>query len=190
MPHIHHGRNALEHFIGDAVAKRIRPVLFRKNVNQGQALIEFALMIPLLLVLVVNAVNFGGFIYGWIGVADGARAGAQYGVLAGASINGPSQTSTANIQTLVTNETSSLPGASSSNPVVKVCTNSTTTDIAPSASCPSGLKADPEAPEYVSLGIDVTYTYPPFVPALSYPLFGIILPSTTIRRHTLMRMLQ
>lgn len=44
----------------------------------GQALVEFALVLPLMFLLLVNAVNFGAFLFAWITVANSARAGAQY----------------------------------------------------------------------------------------------------------------
>ena len=49
--------------------------------RKGQALVEFALIVPMVFLLAVNAVNFGGFIFAWITVANAARAGAQYIVL-------------------------------------------------------------------------------------------------------------
>ena len=42
------------------------------------------LMLPLLFLLIVNAVNFGGFLFAWITIANAARAGAQYWVLGSA----------------------------------------------------------------------------------------------------------
>ncbi len=59
-----------------------------KNGASGQALVEFALMVPLVFLLVVNALNFGGFIYCWITIADAVRAGADY-----ASTNGTTRRS-------------------------------------------------------------------------------------------------
>src|SRR6266702_8938939 len=58
----------------------------RKNSTEGQALIEFALVLPMLLVLIVNVVNFGSFFFAWITVANAARSGAQYMCLGGASV--------------------------------------------------------------------------------------------------------
>ncbi len=177
---------------GTAPNGRAGPLVYKVRVRDGQALIECALMIPLLFLLIVLAVNFGGFIYDWIAVANAARAAADYEVLGGASWDYPAGATSANIQTLVTSDTSTLPNASASNPSVKVCTNNTTADLPVSAACPSGLKADPEAPLYVSMSIDVTYTYTPFIPVFSFPSLGIGLPTmaSTIRRHTVMRMLQ
>ncbi|MGH9648694.1 MAG: PilZ domain-containing protein, partial [Bryobacteraceae bacterium] len=41
--------------------------------TEGQALIEFALVLPMAFLLIVNAVNFGAFLFAWISVANGAR---------------------------------------------------------------------------------------------------------------------
>ena len=43
--------------------------------NQGQALIEYLLVLPMVFLLLVNVVNFGGFFYAFITVANAARAG-------------------------------------------------------------------------------------------------------------------
>ena len=54
--------------------------------EKGQALIEYALMLPFIFLLIVNLVNFGGLFFAWITVANAARAGADYAVLGGASV--------------------------------------------------------------------------------------------------------
>ena len=49
-----------------------------KRSDRGQSLIECALVLPLLMLLIVNVVNFGAIFYAWISVANAARTGAQY----------------------------------------------------------------------------------------------------------------
>ena len=49
----------------------------RRQSCSGQALIEFSLVLPLLLLLIVNVVNFGGLLYAWVTVSNAARTGAQ-----------------------------------------------------------------------------------------------------------------
>jgi Flp pilus assembly protein TadG len=44
----------------------------------GQALVELALILPLLLLLLVGALDLGRLFYTYIGVVDGAREGASY----------------------------------------------------------------------------------------------------------------
>jgi Flp pilus assembly protein TadG len=149
----------------------------------GQALVEFALIVPLVFLLAVNAINFGGFLFAWITVASAARSGAQYMAMSSASPGAPAAATAAQIGTLVKNDVFSL--LKKSTIVVLTCTNNTA-----SAGC--GTLPDPEAPVYTLATVDVTYTYKPFIPLFSFPQLGIsaTLPSGTIHRKAVMRMLQ
>jgi Flp pilus assembly protein TadG len=149
----------------------------------GQALVEFALIIPLVLVLAVNAVNFGGFLFAWITVAGAARSGAQYMIMSSASPGAPTAATGALVTTLVTNDVFSLLNKASL--VVATCTNSTA-----SAAC--GTSADPEAPSFTLATVDVTYTYKPLIPLFSFTEMKIsaTLPAGTVHRKAVMRMLQ
>jgi Flp pilus assembly protein TadG len=155
-----------------------------KSRREGQALVEFALLIPLVFLLAVNAVNVGGFLFAWITVANAARAGAQYMSMSSASPGAPARATLAQITTLVTNDVSSLLNRSSL--VVAICTNNTTSATA----CTTFI--DPEAPAYTLATVDVTYTYKPFIPLFSFPDLGIsaTLPSSTIHRKAVVRLLQ
>jgi Flp pilus assembly protein TadG len=150
----------------------------------GQALIEFALIVPLVFLLAVNAANFGGFIFAWITVANAARAGGQYMVMSSASPGAPTPATLTQITTLVTNDVASLMNRPSI--VVAICTNKTTV----ANGCTTLV--DPEAPAYTLATVDVTYTYKPFIPLFSFPKLGInaTLPASTIHRQAVMRMLQ
>jgi Flp pilus assembly protein TadG len=152
--------------------------------RKGQALVEFALLIPLVFLLAVNAVNFGGFLFAWITVANAARAGADYMSMSSASVGRPAAATLAQITTLVTNDVSSLMNRASL--AVAICTNSTTA----ANGCTTFF--DPEAPAYTLATVDVTYTYKPYIPLFSFPKLGIsaTLPSTTIHRKAVVRMLQ
>ena len=152
----------------------------------GQALIEFALLIPLVLLLAVNALNFAGFLFAWITVANAARDGAQYMVMSSASPGAPTVATLGQVTTLVTNDVTSLLNRSSV--VVKICTNANGT-MTPAA-CTT--LADPESPLYTLATVDVTYTYEPFIPLFSFPGMHIsaTLPSSAIHRKAVMRMLE
>jgi len=152
--------------------------------EDGQSLIEFALIIPLVLLLTVNAVNFGGFIYAWIAVANAARDGAQYMAMSSASPGGATPATPAQIAALITTDTSSLPNAPSL--VVSTCTNST----AGANACTPLF--DPEAPAYSLVTVDVTYTYVPFIPLFTFSGLGIgaTLPPGPIHREAVMRLLK
>src|SRR5438128_4286663 len=93
----------------------------RKSSTEGQALVEFALVLPLLFLFIVNVVNFGGFFFAWITVANGARAGAQYAIMGGASVSAPTPATSWQIAAVVTQDISSLPNRGSL--VVRVCSN-------------------------------------------------------------------
>jgi len=164
----------------------------------GQALVEFALVLPLILLLVVNAFNFGGFLYAWITISNAARSGVQYYALSGASVGNVSTPTTAQVRALVTKEVSSLPNASSLQ--VTVCTiYQISTSIpapAPTYTCDPSTPANPapgetgnEAPYYMQTSVDVTYTYKPFIPLWDFNALGIhaTLPATTVHRQAIMR---
>lgn len=164
-----------------------------KSRKGGQALIEFALIIPLVFILAVNAVNFGGFLFAWITVANAARDGAEYMIMSSASPGPPTPATLAQVTSLVTNDVISLLNRASI--VVAICTNNQTgTAPPPLGMTPSGCTtlSDPEPSTYTLATVDVTYTYKPFIPLFSFPRLGIsaTLPTSTIHRKAVMRMLQ
>ena len=55
----------------------------RKKGEKGQALVEFALLVPIFLVLLFAIIDFGMGFYSWISVTNGAREGARLGVVMG-----------------------------------------------------------------------------------------------------------
>lgn len=152
--------------------------------RSGQALLEYALVLPLIFLLAVNAINFGGFLFGWITVAGAARSGAQYMVMSTASVGSVTAPTTTQISSLITSDVTSLLNKSSI--AVSTCKNAT----ASSNACTT--LTDPEAPSYTLAALDVTYTYNPFIPLFSFPRLNIsaTLPSGTIHRKVVMRMLQ
>ena len=97
--------------------------------RRGQSLLEFALILPLILLLIVNTVNFGALFYDWITVADGVRSGAQYMVLAGKSVGFPPEANASQVTTVIANDLKSLPNAAT-NVTIKICTNNSTTGTA------------------------------------------------------------
>jgi Flp pilus assembly protein TadG len=156
---------------------------------QGQALVEFILAFPLLILLIVNAVNFGAFLFAWITIANAARGGAQDWVLGSASVGAPSPATPAQVSALVTADISSLLARSSL--LVRVCTNDNGAVTCTGAG--SGVPpSDPEPLTYVSATVDVSYSYQPLIPLWNFSLLGIhaTLPPGNIHRRTVMRMLQ
>jgi Flp pilus assembly protein TadG len=156
---------------------------------KGQALVEFALVLPLLFLLIVNAVNFGAFLFAWITVADGARAGVQYMAQGRATVGTPLPATAAQITALITSDMSSLINRTSV--AVRVCKNNNSIQSCsgPGAYLPP---ADPEPTKYVLASVDVSYTYRPLLPLWDFGALGVhaTLPPTTIHRQASMRMLQ
>ena len=156
---------------------------------KGQALIEFALILPLLFLLIVNTVNIGAFLFAWITVANGARTGAQYASQGRATVGTPTAATVAQITALITSDIASLINRSSLT--VRVCKNNNGT-IACAGPGPYLPPADPEPLKYVLISADVSYSYRPLIPLWDFPGLGIhaTLPPATIHRQASMRMLQ
>jgi Flp pilus assembly protein TadG len=157
--------------------------------NQGQALIEYILVLPVVFVLIVNVINFGGFFYAFVAVANAARAGADFAVMGGATVASAHLLKTpdaSQITNLIKTDLAALPNVASLS--VSVCQSGGT--ITPTGACTS--LTDPEAGSYVLTSIDVTYTYQPFIPLFSFPNLHInaTLPPTTIHRGAVMRVMQ
>src|SRR5205809_6183093 len=157
--------------------RKVRRADRGKTSTEGQALIEFALILPLLLVLIVNVVNFGAFFFAWITVANAARSGAQYMCLGGASVVSAGSGSlkavtSTQIYNLVSADIYTLENRTSL--VVRSCTKKSGV-AAVCAQTGSGTFTDPaadtrpEAPFFVMGWVDVRYTYRPVIPGFSFP---------------------
>ena len=163
--------------------------------TKGQALLEFVLSLPLLFLLVLNVVNFGGFFYAWITTADAARSGANYAILGGASAGSPASGNSTQINAVVAADIASLPNSASAT--VNICQTSYNTNTGKivtktvKGSC-SGIPTDPESTSYVLTEVQVVYTYNPFFSAFSFPKLGVHLtiPPTTITQSAVMRSIQ
>ncbi|CAN5198787.1 hypothetical protein BH23CHL9_BH23CHL9_04030 [soil metagenome] len=46
--------------------------------TRGQGLVELALILPLLLLLLLGAIDFGRVFFGWVAVTNASRVGANY----------------------------------------------------------------------------------------------------------------
>ncbi len=172
----------------------------QKQRPSGSTLVEFALVLPLLFILIVNVVNFGGFLFAWITLANAARAGAEYMTMGGSYVGAPIPPNVTEVTNLVTADVYSLLNKSSL--IVRVCqrdpSNSTTASLwnDKATACPAGFSnppADtrPEASVYVTGWVDVQYTYQPFIPVgFKFPGLNLYttLPPTTIHRQAVMRL--
>jgi Flp pilus assembly protein TadG len=180
---------------GGADRKAFQRFLAHVSSGSGQALIEYVLLLPLIFMLILNMINFAGFFYAWIGVANAARSGADYAALGGASAGSLKQASGANLYAMISEDIKGLPNSSSL--VVQICQNSngavSTVYGATCSTTPPAGATDPEPTSYVLTWVDVTYTYTLFIPAgFQFPNLNVYLtiPPTTIKRRAIMRMIQ
>jgi Flp pilus assembly protein TadG len=185
-------RKGLHRFIASVIANLRRKKAAQPGAGtKGQALIEMAFMVPVLFFLMILAVDYGGFFYAWITVANAARTGAQYAVLGSSSVGNPATPSTSAVTSLVSGSGSDTSSLISS---VSVCVNSNATASAATGSCSftiSSIPADPEATSYTITAVDVRYTYSPIIPAFNLPGWGITMPGmpSSFQIRTLMRVL-
>jgi Flp pilus assembly protein TadG len=159
--------------------------------REGQALIEFALVLPLLFLLIVNVVNFSGMLYAWITVSNAARTGSQYLMMGSATVHSPGRASFATIVSRVTADLVGLPNFATAT--IKVCTNNNgtiTCNISGGVNPPNDPENSGPVGTYLVGSVDVTYNYTPLISAFSFPRLGIFLttPPTSIHRQAVMRL--
>jgi len=157
----------------------------------GQSLVETTLMLPLLLLVLLNAVNFGYFYLVALNLTSATRSGALYAMLgsstpAGTALPPAAGTSTltasyltyqditgaisapGNARIQVCSASLGVTGAGSTQTAnCATCTNSTTCAAAAANPAPD---PDPEAPKFVLNRVDVTYTFIPLIPGTPFGL--------------------
>jgi len=179
--------------------------------NQGQSLIEFALILPLIFLLIVNVVNFGAYLYAGITVSNAARAGADYMMMGPATAGGPSLPTSQDITDLIKGYTAtgakckdntdpqgthcpgdlgSLPNRSTA--IVTVCTNNNGHQQVPPGDGSCLATADPQASTSVVGEVSVEYTYSPVIPFWDFSALRIHLtiPRTQMKRTATTRLIQ
>ena len=170
-----------------------------KYSHRGQALLELAFIIPFLLLVIANVVNFGGMFYAAITVANAARHGAQDFVYGSATVKNASPATPAEIWALIQNETVALPNASGSLGI-RICRENRDTPSAPACTAfgpdiytftSPPVDTRDEGDEFLNGWVDVGYTYVPYIPLFDVPVMGISLspPVQTMTRQSLMRVL-
>lgn len=183
--------------------------------ESGQSLLETALVMPFLLLLALNAVNFGYYFFVALNLAAAPRHGVEYSIQgydtptsATVPAAGP-PTDVSTISALAYADIqNSLPSYGSAQ--VQVCSRrsgtgtltnpGTSTQTTPccttssnaSTSCSSGTLAtgtapasDPESPRFVLNRVDIVYTVTPLIAG---NVFGItVLPSLSFHQQVSMR---
>jgi hypothetical protein len=167
----------------------------RGDATEGVALLEAALVLPLLVVLMLNVANFGMYIYAWVTVNNAARALLEYRVYNGVVIGYPASPSVAQMQSLVDAEVYSLKNKASVT--WKVCGNSkgTTTCQGP-ATLTFTVDTDPQATQYTLYSAKVWYTFQTLFPPVTLPLGykasdpNVLTGSSSVSRQVSMRSMQ
>lgn len=178
----------------------------------GQSLIETALVLPVLLWLAFNAVNFGYFFFVAVNLAATPRTGVQYSILGSSTPKaltlpdaGPADAQASVSYLTYQDMKNVLPG--SANARVQVCSarlgtteaipGDPTSQIANCVQFGTGTEtytpaADPEAPLFVLHRVDVVYEVTPLIPAFSIntpggPIDLSLLPTLRFHRQISMR---
>jgi Flp pilus assembly protein TadG len=169
--------------------------------ESAQSLVETALLIPVLLLLVFNAVNFSYFFFVAIELTSAPHMGVEYSIQGFATPSSlslpmatpPSSGTDVSVSSLTYADLAGLGG--SSNAQIQVCTAALGAQAAGQSSClttvttkgsPSATPhIDPEPSAFILNQVDVWYTVSPLIPA---KVFGLTLtPSATFHRSVSMR---
>jgi hypothetical protein len=169
-----------------------------RNRSSGQALIESALLIPVLLAIIFNGVNFGYFYYVALNMSSAARSGALYSILGSATPLGTpapedGRTGSASIwnpSDLVYQDIIGALPSASTKAEVRVCTAAKGTigsgantvadcypPVGPSLVEFPGPDPDPEAPNFILNRVDIAYQFKPLIPGAP---FGLVLLATRV----------
>ncbi len=159
----------------------IRRGIRREN---GQALLETAVTLPLLLGIAFNLINFGYFWFLVLALSAAPRMGVEYASQGWATLQKASPPGTSAVSGLVyENVTNAIQGATSSNVSVQVCSVAKGVDsVSGKTMCDqfgpafafSAPDADPESPAWSLNRVDVVYTVTPIIPGTA---FNVVLPT-------------
>ena len=167
--------------------------------NRGQALVETALVTPLLVLLVLNVVNFGYFFWVTLNLTAASRTSAIYSVMGSstpAATQLPSPGPPTNVLTVsyLTQQDMTGPLAGVSSASIQICspinlnglnsgvnnpgtTNQKSNCVTCSGSTCGSVStgapvpnADPEAPTFVLNRVDIVYTFRPLIPGFAFTL--------------------
>ncbi len=89
----------------------------RNRRDRGQALVELALIAPILIILMLGVIDYGRVYFAYVSVTNGARIGADY-----ASGSATKAADTAGIKAAALGDTTDLLNQSDTNPNVSVTT--------------------------------------------------------------------
>lgn len=164
--------------------------------SSGQSLIETALILPFLLMILLNAINFGYFFLVAINLTSAPRSGVEYSILGyetPAQLSfapaGPSSLATSTSYLTYQDMTGAL--YSPANTPVQVCASvnglnnpglatqaSKCTAYGNAATFPAPAP-DPESPSFVLARVDVVYKFSPLIPGTPFNIVLLASPICT-----------
>ncbi len=135
--------------------------------RRGNLMIEFTLALPILFLLLVGLLDLGRFSLQKSAMLQGAREGAQYGVLA--------PNDSANINTTAQNATG-LTGATASNNVFCECSSAPGTSVSCSTTCSGGATLK----TYITVTTSGSFTSVLGAATTTFSDFGSWTPPTSV----------
>jgi hypothetical protein len=157
--------------------------------DTGQALLETVLLMPLILLLVLNVINFGYFFVVALNLAASPRSGVEYSILGFATPGsltlpdaGPPSTATTVSHLSQQDLTGAISGPTGAT--IQVCSSTVGVTVSGTTLCVSctgsgcggagagspAPAADPEAPTFTLNRVDVDYTFSPLIPGTPFGL--------------------
>jgi len=167
--------------------------------GSGQSLVELAVAVPIMVMLMAYAVDYGYFFIAAAGITSASRNAAEYSI---AGYEAPGQATLPPAGPYTTTNTVSAEAiaglatfnTSSTTTSVQVCSksNGVSSNVAKCTSYgPTALSytpgTDPEAPHFVLQRVDITYTVQPPIPLSFFKIS--LLPNMTFHRQVSMRAL-
>ncbi len=169
--------------------------------DSGQALVETLLVLPLLLTVVLNAINFGYFFLMALNITSSARSSGLYSIMGGATPAAMalppagSATTTNSVSYLAYQDLTGAVPSPSTNSGVQVCSPSvgvsnvgTTSQHSqctsfgsvgsfPAASPDPELNNDGTAPAFLLNRVDVAYSFSPPIPIMPFNIVILASPA-------------
>src|SRR5215469_15306617 len=107
----------------------LKRLFLRERRDEGQSLLETAVVMPLLLGIAFNIINLGYFWFTILTMSSAPRVGVEFSAQGGMSVSTQAPPSASAVSTLVyDNMTHAINGSTSANTAVRVCSSAVGVD--------------------------------------------------------------
>jgi Flp pilus assembly protein TadG len=151
-------------------SSRIRHARFARLRPRGQALVELAIILPILTVLLLAIVQFTFIFAAQIGVTNAVREAARIAAISPTSTDAQAQTSAPNVYNRLTNSSN---GLLEQNVFAFNAANIVTSGVADTRVCYRDAAAAAAGEYVVFVKVEAGYRHPIFIPLLGALLDGI-----------------